>query len=106
MKRESMKDCKYFFYQYSEFHAFTRQSLAVEKDGQSHPAKTFNGSHPFNDFAKHPILNARKGSGCQRHCQISEKGFHKHSVRLQCMVSISESLCASPITGYHTLEDL
>ena len=26
MKRESMKDCKYFFYQYSEFHVFTRQS--------------------------------------------------------------------------------
>ena len=28
-KRESMKDYKYFFYQYSEFHVFTRQSLAV-----------------------------------------------------------------------------
>ena len=101
-----MKDCKYFFYQYSEFHVFTRQSLAVEKDGQSHPAKTFNGSHPLNNFSKDPILNARKGSGCQRHCQISEKGFHKHSVRLQYMVSISESLCGSPISGYHTLEDL
>ena len=25
-KRESMKDCKYFFYQYSEFYVFTRQS--------------------------------------------------------------------------------
>ena len=25
-KRESMKDCKCFFYQYSEFHVFTRQS--------------------------------------------------------------------------------
>ena len=25
-KRESMKDYKYFFYQYSEFHVFTRQS--------------------------------------------------------------------------------
>ena len=24
-KRESMKDYKYFFYQYSEFHLFTRQ---------------------------------------------------------------------------------
>ena len=25
-KRESMKDYKYFFHQYSEFHVFTRQS--------------------------------------------------------------------------------
>ena len=25
-KRESMKDYKYFFYQYLEFHVFTRQS--------------------------------------------------------------------------------
>ena len=25
-KRESMKDYKYFFYQYSKFHVFTRQS--------------------------------------------------------------------------------
>ena len=29
-KRESMKDYKYFFYQYSEFYIFTRQS-SVEK---------------------------------------------------------------------------
>ena len=27
-KRESMKDYKYFFYQYLEFHVFTRQSSA------------------------------------------------------------------------------
>ena len=28
-KRESMKDYKYFFYQYSEIHVFTRQSSLV-----------------------------------------------------------------------------
>ena len=47
--------------------------------GQSHPAKTFNGSYLLNVFAEQLNL---KGSGCQRHCQISEKGSHKHSVRL------------------------
>ena len=108
-KRESMKEYKYFFYQYSEFHVFTRQSsvkncyqrtnynimvsnrmtsilevtqVPVTHVVQSHPAKTFNGIHPLNVFAKLPILNAWKGSGCQRYCQISEKGSHKHSVRL------------------------
>ena len=48
--------------------------VPVTHVGQSHPAKTFNGSHPLNVFAEQPILNAWKGSGCQRHCQISEKG--------------------------------
>ena len=56
--------------------------VPVTHVGQSHPAKTFNGSHPLNAFAKQPILNAWKGSACQRHCQISEEGSHKHSVRL------------------------
>ena len=81
-----MKDYKYFFYQYSDFHVFTRQSTVencyqhqrinynilvsnkndvnpgghpgpVTNVGQSHPAKTFNGSHPLNVFSKQPILN-------------------------------------------------
>ena len=43
---------------------------------RSHPAKTFDGSHPLNVFAEQPILNIWKGSRCQRHCQISEKGSH------------------------------
>ena len=84
-KRESMKDYKYFFYQYSEFHVFTRQSSVencyqrtnynimvsnkndvnpgghpgpVTHVGQSHPTITFNGGHPLNVFAKQPILNS------------------------------------------------
>ena len=40
--------------------------------GRSHPSKTSNGSHPLSVFAEQLILNARKGSGCQRHCEISE----------------------------------
>ena len=56
--------------------------VPVTHVGQSHPAKTCDSSHPLNAFAEQPILNARKGSGCQRHCQISEKVCHKHSVRL------------------------
>ena len=40
--------------------------------GRSHPWKTSNGSHPLSAFAEQLILNARKGSGCQRHCEISE----------------------------------
>ena len=64
--------------------------VPVTHVGLSHPAKTFNGSHLLNVFAEQPILNAWKGSGCQRHCQISEKGSHKHSARLQCMISTSE----------------
>ena len=55
--------------------------VAVTHVGQSHPAKTFNGSHLLNIFTEQPILNAWKGSGCQRRCQISEKVSHKHSVR-------------------------
>ena len=108
-KRESMKDYKCFFYQYSEFHIFTRESsvwncyyrtnyniwyqiimkslqegtlVPVTHVGQSHPTKTFNSSHPLNVFAEQLILNAWKGSWCQRHCQISGKGSHKHCVRL------------------------
>ena len=64
--------------------------VPVTHVGLSHPAKTFNGSHLLNVFAEQPILNAWKGSGCQRHCQISEKGSHKHSLRLQCVISTSE----------------
>ena len=67
--------------------------VSVIHVGQSHPATTFNGSHPLNVFAKQPILNACKGSGCQRHCQMSEKGSHKHTVRLQCIISTNESVC-------------
>ena len=59
--------------------------VCVTHVGQSRPAKTFNGSHPLDVFAKQAILYARKGSGCQRHCQASEKGSHKHSVRLTCL---------------------
>ena len=51
--------------------------VTVTHAEQSHPVKTFNGSHPLNVFVKQPILNAWKGSGCQRHCQISEMGSHK-----------------------------
>ena len=47
-----------------------------------HLAKTFDGSHPLNVFAEQPISNARKGSGYQRHCQISKKGLHKHGICL------------------------
>ena len=102
-KRESMNNYKCFFYQYSKFHVFTRQSsvencysctnynimvsnnndvtpgrtqVPVTHIGQSHPAKTFNSSHPLNVFAEQLILNTWKGSGCQRHYQISEKGSH------------------------------
>ena len=104
-----MKDYKHFFYQYSEFHVFTRQSsvencyqrtnykiiVSDKNDAKpgGHPGprhtrrtkpsrKKINGSHPLNAFAKQSILNIRKGSGCQRHCQISEKGSQKHSVLL------------------------
>ena len=56
--------------------------VPVTHAGQSHPAKTFNESHSLNVFVKKPILNECKGSGCQRRCQISEKGSHKHGVRL------------------------
>ena len=48
--------------------------VPVTNVGQSHPAKTFNGNHPLNAFAEQSILDAWKGSGCQRHCEISEKG--------------------------------
>ena len=100
VKPGSVKDCKYFFYQYSEFHVFTRQSSVencyqctnynimvsnkndVNPGGhpgprhtkQSHPTITLNSGHPLNVFVKQPIVNAWKGCGCQRHCQMSEKG--------------------------------
>ena len=32
--------------------------VPVTHVGQSHLAKAFNGSHPLNDFAEQPILNA------------------------------------------------
>ena len=90
-----MKDYKYFFYQYSEFHVFTRQSsvencyqrtnynvmVSNKNDvnpggqpgprhtrGQRHPATKFNSGDPLNVFAKQPILNACKGCRCQTHC--------------------------------------
>ena len=47
---------------------------------QSHSPKTFDGSYPSNVFTEQPILNAGKGSGCQTHCHISEKGSHEHSI--------------------------
>ena len=50
--------------------------------GQNYSAKTCNGSHPLNVFAEQPILNAWKGSECQKHCQISQKGSNQHSVWL------------------------
>ena len=80
-----MKDYKYFFYQYSEFHVFTRQSsvencyqctnynvtVSNKNDvnpggypGPRHTRRTkpsgiiFNGGHPLNVFGKQPILNA------------------------------------------------
>ena len=37
------------------------------------PTKTFNDGHSLNAFAEQPNLYARKCSGCQKHCQISEK---------------------------------
>ena len=40
---------------------------------QSRPGKTFNDSHPLNAFPKQLILNAWKGSACQRHFQVSKK---------------------------------
>ena len=49
---------------------------------QSHPVKTFEGSHMLNVFTEHLILNSWKASEFQRHCQISEKGPNKHSVQL------------------------
>ena len=108
-KHESLKDYKYFFYLYSEFHVFTRQlsvencyqhtnynimvsvrttsiqegtQVPVTHVGQSHPTKNSNGSHPLNVSAEQLILNAWEGSGWQRHSQISEKGSYKHSVWL------------------------
>ena len=74
-----MKDYKCFFYLYSEFHVFTRQSsvencyqrtnynimlsnrndvtpggiqVPVTHIGQRHPAKTINDSHPLNVFCR------------------------------------------------------
>ena len=38
------------------------------------PHKTLDGRHLLNVFAEQPILDAWKDAGCQRHCQISEKG--------------------------------
>ena len=32
--------------------------VPVTHAGQSYPVKTFNGSHPLNDFAEQPVLNA------------------------------------------------
>ena len=103
---KSVKDYKYFFYQYSEFHVFTRQSsvgncyqwyqirmtsiqegtqVSVTHVGQSHPAKTFNGSHPLNVFAEQPILNSWEGSGCRRHCQISLCHFKVSKCHFRCL---------------------
>ena len=56
--------------------------VPVTHVGQDHLVETFNGSHSLNAFAKQPILKPWKGSRCQRHCQKSEKGFHKHTVWL------------------------
>ena len=40
----------------------------------SHPAKTFDVSHLSNILTEQLILNAWRGSACEIHCQISEKG--------------------------------
>ena len=61
-KRELMKDCKYFFSQYSEFHVFTRQS-SVE-----------NGSR----FALYCSVHLRAGI---EHCfwyRRQLKNYHKN----------------------------
>ena len=42
--------------------------------GQSHSAKTFNGSHLLNAIAEQPILNAWKASGCQRIAKYLKRG--------------------------------
>ena len=102
-KRESMKDYKYFFYQYSEFYVFTRQSsvenyyqrtnyniLVSSKNdvnprghpGPRHARRTkpsCKNIQRSNAVAEQPILNAWKGSRCQRRCQISEKVSHKQA---------------------------
>ena len=65
--------------------------VCITHVGQSHPAKTFNGSHPLNVFAEQPILNAWKGSRCQRHYQISEKG--STNIVYGSNVSTSEPVC-------------
>ena len=73
----------FFFFECHKYYTLQEGTqVPVTHIGQSHPAKTFNGSHPLNVFAEQLILNACKGSGCQKHCQISEKRSHKHSVRL------------------------
>ena len=73
----------FFFFECHKYYTLQEGTqVPVTHIGQSHPAKTFNGGHPLNVFAEQLILNACKGSGCQKHCQISEKRSHKHSVRL------------------------
>ena len=77
-KRESMKDYKYFFYQYSKIHVFTRQS-SIENCYQR---TNYNYRHT------HRTKPSRKNSVLVLQCVVANDGLYTHRFT----------------GGYHTLE--
>ena len=97
-KRQSMKDCKYFFYQYSQFHVFTRQS-SVENCYQ--PTNYYIMVSNKNDVnpGRHP------GPRHTRRTKPSHKNIQRYS-SVKCFCRTANPKCMKRFRMSEALPDV